>query len=79
MFPGFSFLFSSCRLVERLVPYRRRGDRSWLVSGFAVLLVASRRGVSSLVSMSVDGSASASRFITEVSGRAEVLVLPSRG
>ena len=43
MSPGFSFLVSSCRLVERLVPYHRRGVRSWRVSGLAVLLV----GVSS--------------------------------
>ena len=43
MSPGFSFLVSSCRFVERLVPYHRRGVRSWRVSGLAVLLV----GVSS--------------------------------
>lgn len=35
---GFSFLVSPCRLVERLVPYRRCGVRSWRVSGLVVLL-----------------------------------------
>ena len=44
----FSFLVSPCRLVERLVLYRRCGVRSLRVSGFAVLLVASRRGRSVL-------------------------------
>lgn len=43
MSSGFSFLFSSRRLVRRLVPHHRRGVRSWRVSGLAVLLV----GVSS--------------------------------
>lgn len=43
MSTGFSFIVSSYRLVGRLVPYRRRGGRSWRVSVLAVLLV----GVSS--------------------------------
>lgn len=29
MSPDFSFLVSSCRLVEHLVPYHRHGGRSW--------------------------------------------------